>query len=182
MTSFYSDIELKTLGLGGYGTNVLISRKASLYSPQNIYIGNNVRIDDFCILSGNINIGSYIHISAYVAIYGGYKVILEDCVGISPRATIYSLMDDFSGNYLVGPLYENSLTNVNGGEVRICKFAHICANSIVFPNCVINEGAVVGAMSMVRNSLSSWGIYAGVPAKFLKERSRNVLKLIYEQK
>ena len=69
-TSFLSSEELKNFGFKAIGTNVFISRKVSIYSPQSISIGNNVRVDDFCILSGNITLGSYIHISAYTALYG----------------------------------------------------------------------------------------------------------------
>ena len=43
---------------------MLISKKVSIYSPQKISIGNNVRIDDFCILSGNITLGNYCRIAA----------------------------------------------------------------------------------------------------------------------
>ena len=49
--SFLNDEQLKDLGLKSYGKNVIISDKASLYNAKNISIGNNVRIDDFCILS-----------------------------------------------------------------------------------------------------------------------------------
>lgn len=47
MTSFYSEDELKSIGLKTYGENVLISRFARIYGAKNISIGNNVRIDDF---------------------------------------------------------------------------------------------------------------------------------------
>ncbi len=51
MDSFYSRDELKKIGLKKYGENVFLSKKASIYNPEKIEIGNNVRIDDFCILS-----------------------------------------------------------------------------------------------------------------------------------
>ncbi len=54
MTSFYTEKELQSNGLGTYGANVLISRKASINGAENIRIGSNVRIDDFCRLSGKI--------------------------------------------------------------------------------------------------------------------------------
>ena len=63
-TSFYNEEELKEIGLKVYGKNVLISRNATIYGADKISIGDNVRIDDFCILSGNISLGSYIHIAA----------------------------------------------------------------------------------------------------------------------
>mgnify|MGYP002684191689 CR=1 FL=1 len=80
ITSFYNEEEIVKLGLKKYGKNVLISRKASFYSPELIQLGSNVRIDDFCILSGNISIGSYVHISAYTALYGKFGICIEDFV------------------------------------------------------------------------------------------------------
>ena len=59
MTSFYTEEELKGLGFRHIGNGVCISRKASIYGAQNISLGDHVRIDDFCILSGRIEIGSY---------------------------------------------------------------------------------------------------------------------------
>ncbi|MEC2449247.1 acyltransferase, partial [Bacillus cereus] len=50
--SFYSQEELSEIGFLSVGENVLISKKTSIYNPGAISVGNNVRIDDFCILSG----------------------------------------------------------------------------------------------------------------------------------
>ena len=178
MTSFYSENELLNIGFKSIGKNVLVSRKASIYSAKDISIGSNVRIDDSVILSGNISIGNNIHISAYAAIYGAYGVILEDYTGLSPRVTIYSAMDDFSGNYLIGPIHPVQFTNVKGGLVRLSRFAHIGANSIVFPNIKIGEGTVVGAMSLVTKDLESWTVFVGVPVKKIKDRENKMLNLI----
>lgn len=178
MNSFYSENELIELGFKSIGKNVLISRNARFYSPKTIEIGNNVRIDDFCIISGDVKIGSHIHISAYVAIYGKLGVELEDYTGISPRSTIYSAMDDFSGDYLIGPIHDESKTNVTGGKVLVKRFAQIGCNSVIFPNITIGEGCVVGACSLVRSSLDDWYIYVGIPAYKLKERSNTILKYI----
>ena len=52
--SFYKKEDLYKLGLKDLGKNVFISKKCSIYTPENISIGDNVRIDDFCILSGHI--------------------------------------------------------------------------------------------------------------------------------
>lgn len=177
-TSFYNKEELKDLGLKKIGNNVLISKKASLYSPEKIQIGNNVRIDDFCILSGNITLGSNIHISAYAAIYGTLGVIMEDNTGISPRSTIYSAMDDFSGDYLIGPIHSRKYTNITGGKVILRRFSQIGSNCVIFPNLTIGEGTVVGAMSLVNKSLDDWGIYAGIPVKRIKDRKKGLLKHI----
>ena len=177
-SSFYSEDELKKIGFKSYGSNLKISRFARFYSPQNISLGNNVRIDDFCILSGNITIGSNIHISAYVALYGAMGIVLEDYSGISPKSVVYSAMDDFSGEYLIGPIHPDKSINVQGGLVRVCKYVQVGSNSVVFPNLTIGEGSVVGACSLVNKSLDEWSIYIGVPAKKYKKRSRNLLKFV----
>lgn len=178
-TSFYTEQELSQLGLKSYGENVRISRYAQIYSPEKISIGNNVRIDDFCLLSGNITIGSNIHIAAYCALYGAdYGIVMEDYTGLSARTTIYAAIDDFSGDYLIGPIHDDKFTNITGGTVRIGAYAQIGAGGLVFPNVCIDEGAVLGAMSMAKQSLDSWSIYAGVPAKKIKNRSKRLLDLI----
>jgi acetyltransferase-like isoleucine patch superfamily enzyme len=169
ITSFYSQEELLSIGFSSVGNNVQISRKASIYGPENMSIGDNVRIDDFCILSGKITIGSNIHISAYVALYGAGGIIMEDYTGISPRSTIYSAMDDFSGNYLIGPIHPTDYTNVQKGQVVIKKYSQIGTHSVIFPDVTIGEGSVIGAMTLVNKSLSGWGIYIGQPARLLKK-------------
>ena len=89
-SSFYSDEELLSMGFKSIGKGCMISRKASFYGVGRMSIGNNVRIDDFCILSGSITLANNIHISAYVALYGAEGIEFEDYTGISARSTIYS--------------------------------------------------------------------------------------------
>lgn len=181
MNSFYSQSELTALGLKSFGSNVLISRKVSIYGASDIEIGDNVRIDDFCILSGNIKLGSHIHISAFCALYGSQGFVMEDFTGLSARYTVYSAVDDFSGNYLIGPMVDVKLTNVTGGMVAIQKFSQIGAGCVILPDLTIEEGVTVGAMSFVKESLKSWNIYAGIPAVKIKERSRGLLSIIHYQ-
>lgn len=177
-SSFYSEDELKEIGFKSYGSNLKISRFARFYSPQNIILGNNVRIDDFCILSGNITIGSNIHISAYVALYGAMGIVLEDYSGISPKSVVYSAMDDFSGEYLIGPIHSEAAINVTGGPVVLKRYTQIGSNVVVFPNLEIGEGAVVGACSLINRTINPWGIYCGIPARKIKDRSKGLLRYI----
>ncbi|MBQ8776079.1 MAG: hypothetical protein IJZ71_01175 [Treponema sp.] len=177
MNSFYSIEELHNLGFKSVGKNVLISKKCSIYSPERISIGDNVRIDDFCILSGEIKLGSHIHISAYAALYGANGIEMENYTGVSPRTTIFSAMDDFSGDYLIGPIHPKEYINVTGGNVILRQFSQLGAGTIVFPNIDIGEGAVTGAMSLVNKDLTPWTINVGIPVHVLKKR-RNDLKCL----
>jgi galactoside O-acetyltransferase len=176
MNSFYSNAELSKIGFRKFGVNVLISRKVSLYSPEKISIGNNVRIDDFCILSGEIILNNNVHISAYSALYGKHGIIMEDYTGLSPRCTIFSASDDFGGDFLISPMNPDKYTNLIGGQVLIKKFAQVGAGSIIMPNLIISQGVAIGAMSFVKKSLDEWAIYAGNPIKFIKHRKKGLLK------
>jgi acetyltransferase-like isoleucine patch superfamily enzyme len=155
------------------GDNVLISDKCSIYGTD-IKIGNNVRIDDFCILSGKITLGNNIHIGAYCALYGKLGIVMEDYTGLSPRCTIFSASDDFSGNFLISPMNPEKYTNVTGGEVTFKKFTQIGAGTVIMPDLIICKGAAVGAMSFVKNSVPVWEIWAGNPLRFIKKRSRKI--------
>lgn len=176
--SFYTSNELNKLGFKRIGKNCKISRFARFYSVQNIEIGNNVRIDDFCILSGKIKLGSFIHISAYCALYGSYGITINDFSGLSPNSIIYSASDDFSGNYLINPMVPSQYTNVKGGEVKIEKYVQLGGNTIVLPNIKIQEGVVTGTFTLVNSNLKGWKIYIGIPARELKERRKELLKYV----
>lgn len=172
MTSFFSEKELHSLGIKKVGKNVLISKNCSLLSPEKLILGDNVRIDDFSLLSGELEIGNFVHISAYAAIFAKYGVKIGNFCGLSPRATIFSGSDDFSGHYLISPLVPEEFTNVHAGRVVLEDFCQIGTNSTVMPGITLREGSVIGAHSFVKENTQEWGIYAGVPCKFIKNREK----------
>lgn len=178
MNSFYSRDELISLGFSKIGENVLISKKSSIYGANNIAIGNNVRIDDFCILSGKIDIGDYIHISAYTGLFAGSEGIeIKDFATISSRCCLYAISDDYSGVTMTNPMISDEYRKIYGGKVVINKHAIIGSGCTVLPNVDIGEGAAVGAMSLVTKDLEAWNIFAGIPVRKLKERKKDILSL-----
>jgi acetyltransferase-like isoleucine patch superfamily enzyme len=99
---------------------------------------------------------------------------MEDFTGLSPRCTIFSATDDFSGDYLISPMNPQELCNVTGGKVILKKYSHICAGSIIMPDLTIGQGSVIGAMSFVNQSIGRWQIWAGIPIKFIKARKNSI--------
>ena len=173
-----SESELKTIGFLKYGTNVLVSRKASIYNPEQIVLGDNIRIDDFCILSGNIKLGSYIHISAYTCLIGGVKgIILQDFVTVSSRCAVYAVSDDFSGEQLNNSMIPTAYRSVIEGRVILEDYVSVGTGSTILPGVKLEEGAAVGAMSFVKHTLEGWKIYAGVPCRYVKDRNQNMKQL-----
>lgn len=179
MSNFYSEEELKTLGLKAYGTNVLISKKCSIYSPGKISLGNNVRIDDFCILSGKITIHNYVHISAYASMFAGDSGIeVDDFVAVSSRNAIYAESDDYSGESMVNPMVPDACRMVECAPVYIGKHSIIGSGGTILPGVTIGEGVAVGAMSLINHDLQAWTKYAGIPCKRIGARSKNLLKYV----
>ena len=178
MSNYYSPDELKRLGIKYAGENVLISKKASIYNPDKMEFGNNVRIDDFCVLSGKIIFGSFIHITAFNLIAGADEgVFFDDFTTLAYRCLVFTRSDDYSGETLVNSMIpEKYRYNTIKQPVHIKKHVIIGANSVIFPGVDIEEGVSVGAMSLVLKPTEPWSIYAGIPAKRIKERKKDLLK------
>ena len=181
MNSFYSEEELSLLGLKSYGKNVLISKKCSFYGANNIEIGSNVRIDDYCILSGKITIGDYVHIAAATLIFAGDAgVELNDFSCLSSRCAVYAITDDYSGNFMTNSTVPCKYKNVFSKKVIIGKHVVVGTGSTILPGVEIVDGAAFGAMSLVNKSIIEVAIFAGVPAKKIK--NRNTVFLEFEKK
>lgn len=179
MSSFYTEEELKKIGFKSMGENVLVSKKASIYGPERISLGNNVRIDDFTFLSGNIQIDDYVHISAYSSLVAGNQLIhMKDFSGLSSRVTVYAVSDDYSGKHLTNPTVPNEYKCIYGKDIIFEKHSIIGTNSVILPGAYIAEGVSIGAMSLLTKETEAWGIYAGIPAKRIKNRDRTLLELI----
>lgn len=175
-SSYYTEEELAQLGLASYGTDVRLSRKASLYGISSISIGSHVRIDDYCVLSGKIVIGNYVHINPFSGVFAGDAgVFFEDFANLASRVTIYAVSDDYSGDYLTSPLLPKEVTNIKRSPVHIGQHVIIGTGTSILPGVTIAEGCAIGAMSLVKKDCKPWGIYGGIPCRFIKVRSKKLL-------
>jgi galactoside O-acetyltransferase len=164
---------LDEMGFKFIGENVKVSDKCSIYNAANIEIGDNSRIDDFCILSagpGGIKIGRYVHIACFCSLLGSERIELKDFSGLSSRVAVYSSSDDYSGNVMTNPCVPIEFTNVINGRVVLEKHVIIGVGSVILPNVTIGFGAAIGALSLVTKSIDELTIAIGVPAKFVKRR------------
>lgn len=181
MGTFFSAEEIEKIGIKAYGEDVLISRNAILYNPEKLFIGSHVRIDDFCTISGNVVLGNYIHIAQFCSLYGDKEGIeMKDFSGLSSKVSIYATSNDYSGKSMTNPMVPEKYKPGDKSEhIYIGKHAIIGCNSVILPGAKISDGCSVGAMSLCNKPLDEWGIYAGIPAKKIKEREKELLQ--YEQ-
>jgi acetyltransferase-like isoleucine patch superfamily enzyme len=175
---YYTRKELENMGFKSLGKNIKVSNKASIYDIEKIEIGDNSRIDDFCVLSGNISIGRYVHIVPFCLVAGGEKgIIFEDFTTISYGVKVFTQSDDYSGETLTNSTIPVKYKNEYKKKVILKKYSIVGAGSIIMPGVIIEEGCSIGAMSLVLRDTEPWGIYVGVPAKKLKDRNKGLLKL-----
>lgn len=93
------------------------------------------------------------------------KVSIGEYVGLGANVTVFD--NDF---HPVNPYYRKyyNIEYTKCEEVIIDDFAWIGANSIILKGAHIGRGAVIGAGSVVTSDVPPLTIYAGNPAKFIK--------------
>lgn len=165
------------MGFKKIGTDVFISEKASIYGAKNITLGNHVRIDDFCVLSGEIEIGNYVHIATGSKLIGHAPIELHDFSGMSFNSLIFSSSDDYSGQFLTNPCVDEKYRMPKHAPVILCKHALVASGAMVAPGVSMGIGSVAGAGAFIRHSVGAFEIWVGNPAYYLKMRSTDILKL-----
>ena len=177
---FYTPEELAGLGLARVGRGVLLSRRAVLHGAARISIGDHTRIDDFCLISagaGGVQIGRHSHLAVMCSLIGAARIEVGDYCGISGKASVYSSSDDFGGEWMTNPTLPAEFTRVQSAPVRFGAHSVVGAGGVVMPGTEFGEGAVLGSLSLAKGVLQPFGIYGGVPARRLRERSRRLLDL-----
>ena len=109
-----------SMGFRSVGRGVKVSDRASFYGIHRISLGDEVRIDDFCVISaggGGVEIGSNVHIAIGASLIGAGKITLSDFSNISSRVSIYSSNDDYTGTAMTGPTLPPEYTNIQSADV-----------------------------------------------------------------
>lgn len=176
--AFFNKEQLERMGFKSLGSNVRISDKASIYNTDQIEIGDNSRIDDFCVISGKVSIGRNVHIAVFCNVAGGEKgITFDDFSGLAYGCHVFTQSDDYSGRTLTNPTVPDKYKREIKKAIVIGKHSIVGTNSLIFPGVVLAEGTSVGGLSMVTKSTEEWSVYFGNPAKCIKARRRDLLKL-----
>lgn len=176
--AYLTEEKLKIMGFISLGSDVKISDKAVIYNPEKMSIGNHSRIDDFCIISGKVSIGDYVHITPQCLIAGGDPgILMDDYSTLSYGVKAFSQSDDYSGESMTNSLIPKKFKKERFASINFGRFSIVGAGSVIMPGANIAEGVSIGAMSLVLRPTLDWKVYAGVPAKEIKDRSRQLLNL-----
>ena len=176
--AYYDQEELDNFGFKLLGENVKVSQQANIYNAEKIILGSNSRIDDFCVVSGNVTVGRYCHITPMCLVAGGIPgVVMGDFVTLAYGTKVFAQSDDYSGRSMANSLIPKKFKDEYFARVELKKHSIVGANSTIMPGVTLAEGTAVGSMSLVLSSTSSWGIYAGCPALRIKDRRKDLLEL-----
>ena len=177
-TSFYSREELDSMGFKFLGRNVQLSRKASYYGRGEMSFGDFSRVDDFTVVSGQVEVGRYVHISNNSTLIAGDEPIeIGDFSTVSFGCRLFSKSDDLSGEFLINPTVPKELNHVIHAKLTIGRFVSIGCNSIILPGLTLADGTGLGAGTLLNRSTEYFGKYIGVPARRMGSKSERMMEL-----
>lgn len=179
-TGYYQSNELKKFGFKKVGKNVKIAKNCTILGLKNISFGNDIRIDSNVVIAatkGYLKLGSYIHIGvgSYLNCEGG--ITLSNFSGLSQNVHVYSSSGDFSGNSLNHPTVPKKYQISKIAPVILKEHVVVGTGSVILPGVTIGNGTSIGALTFVPLSLKEWGVYFGIPARKIEERSKKVLEI-----
>ncbi|MGH6925705.1 MAG: acyltransferase [Propylenella sp.] len=168
---------LEALGFASLGQDVLIHPTAVIVDCGNVSPGSRIRIDPYVIIStlGGVEFGNNVHIGGHSVLAGHAAVRFENFVNISHYVGIYTSNEDLTGKTLSNPTVRGGHTNARVASISFGRHSAVGSGSLVLPGASFAEGSVLGAMSRVSRPLKPWTTYAGVPARRLGERRRDLL-------
>ena len=169
---FFTAPELEFIGFSKVGKNCRISRKSSFYAISGS-IGDNVRIDDFCILKGRVVIGSYVHINSHNMISGAKApVTFKGFTGTGVGVSIFTGSDDHRSRTLNNAtvMAIGEPTDQIEGPVTIGLGTIIGTYVTILPNIKIGDGASVGANCVVSFDIPDGGIVRPAKTELLEKR------------
>lgn len=172
---------LEILGFARLGEEVLIHSTAVIVDCGKISLGSRVRIDPYVIISnrGGVEFGNNIHIGGHSVLAGHAAIHFDDFVNISHHVGIYTSNEDISGRTLSNPTVPGGVKTARTASISFGRHSGVGAGSLVLPGARFAEGSILGAMSRVGRPLKPWTTYAGIPARRMSERRRDVL--VHEQ-
>ena len=178
--------------LGGCGRNVVFGQNVVLRHPHKIRIGDNVVIDDNCLLDAKgdanrgITIGSGVFIgrNTILSCKNG-NIQVDDGANIGFNCELFSASEVRIGRdtllaaycYVIGGDHDFSdpgravlKQGRRSAGVSVGEGAWLGAGAKVLDGVTIGNRAVVGAAAVVRDSVPDGAIAVGIPARVVGQR------------
>lgn len=178
--------------LGHCGRNVIFGQNVVLRHPHKIHIGDNVMVDDNCLLDAKgttntgIRIGSGVFLgrNTILSCKNG-NITLADGANLGFNCEVFSASDVSIGAntlvaaycYLIGGDHDFTnpeLSVIEQGRtsagVRVGDGAWLGAGAKILDGVSVGDRAVIGAGAVVRESVADGAIAVGIPARVVGQR------------
>jgi acetyltransferase-like isoleucine patch superfamily enzyme len=178
--------------LGACGRNVVFGQGVVLRHPHKIRLGDDVVVDDHCLLDAKgddntgITIGNGVFIgrNTILSCKNG-DIVLHDGVNIGFNCELFSAARVEVGRdvliaaycYLIGGDHDWRDASIpvlaqqrRASGVSLGAGAWLGAGAKVLDGVTIGEGAIVGAGAVVRESVPARAVAVGVPARVVGQR------------
>src|SRR5215470_5866894 len=125
------------------------------------------------------------HFYARARIWAPWNLVCEDRVSVADDAELYNPSKLYMGShcivsqgaYICGATheYDDPFFRLVHFPVRLGAYSWVCARAVVNPGVNVGEGAILGLGAIATRDLEPFGIYAGIPARKIKERLRSAV-------
>ncbi len=134
-------------------------------------------------------LGAKCHFYPKGRIWAPWNLVCEDRVSLADDAELYNPSPFFLGSHAIvsqGAYVCGATHTYNHPDfplvsvpMRLGAYSWVCARAIVSPGINLGNGAILGLGSIATRDLEPFGVYAGVPAKKVKERERAAVPAEY---
>jgi len=153
------------------GKDVIIHDDVEI-RDKNAIMGSHVAIDKGFYCTTKLNLGDYVHISAYVTCIGSLDglFVAKGFNNIMAGSRIICKSDNFDDSGLHGALIPKELLgNKISKPVVMDTFSNIGSNAVILPGARLRMGVLLTAGSVLMGDTKEWGIYKGNPATLTRK-------------
>jgi putative colanic acid biosynthesis acetyltransferase WcaF len=154
----------------------------------NLLFRNTPRPFHFCrsalLRTFGARIGKNCRIYPHAKIWAPWNLYCEDCVCVADEVILYNpeiiTLSSYSTisqqAFLCGASHDYNDPNfpVISAPMKIGSYAWVCARATVQMGANLSEGSVLALGSIATKDLEPWSVYAGIPAKKIKDRNKFV--------
>lgn len=125
-------------------------------------------------------IGEKVLICSGVHVWFPWYLSIGECSAIGRSVELYNYANIYIGSHTVISQYSYICTASHdylsesmdffAKSITIGDYVWVAAGAMICPGVTVSSGAVVGAKSLVASDLDEWSIYAGVPARKIRDR------------
>ena len=141
--------------------------------PDKISLGDGANIEDHVVFKitkpfndeNIISIGDRVFVGMGCEFNCNTKVIIGDDCLIASNTTFVDTGHEIKMGAKI------NTQNCTVGEIQLEEDVWIGTNCIILKGVTIGKGSVIGAGSLVNKSIPEYQIWAGVPARFIRNRN-----------